>query len=132
MELHLKITGFTLLLLGLLHIIFPRYFKWKTELAPLSLINRQLMEVHTFFIALVVLLMGLLCLTTTSADWKTPMGRLIAIGFATFWIIRLVFQFLYYSPALWRGKRFETIVHVGFSLLWIYLSSLFVILYRYG
>ncbi len=130
MELHLKVTGFVLLLLGLLHIIFPRYFKWKSELAPLSLINRQLMEVHTFFIALVVLLMGLLCLTTTSADWSTPMGKLIAIGFAAFWIIRLVFQFLYYSPALWRGKRFETIVHVGFSLLWVYLSTLFVMLYR--
>ena len=130
MELHLKVTGIVLLLLGLLHIIFPRYFKWKTELAPLSLINRQLMEVHTFFIALVVMLMGLLCLTTTAADWGTPMGKLIAIGFSAFWITRLVFQFVYYSPALWKGKRFETVVHVAFSLLWIYLSTLFVLLYR--
>lgn len=130
MDLHLKITGFVLLLLGLLHIIFPKYFKWKTELAPLSLINRQLMEVHTFFIALVVILMGILCLTTTIDDWKSPMGRLIAIGLSAFWIIRLLVQFLYYSPALWKGKRFESFIHVSFSLLWIYLSALFIILYR--
>jgi hypothetical protein len=62
MHLHLKIIGILLIGLALIHIVFPKYFKWDKELGSLSLINRQLMTVHTFFIALTVFLMGLLCL----------------------------------------------------------------------
>jgi len=54
MELHLKIIGSLLMVLSAAHAYFPRYFDWKSNLAPLSLINRQMMQVHTFFIALVV------------------------------------------------------------------------------
>ena len=59
MELQLKIIGVLLIALALLHAFFPRYFQWKKELSGLKLINRQMMYVHTFFIALAVFLMGL-------------------------------------------------------------------------
>ena len=65
MELHLNIIGVILILLAVVHIFFPRYFEWKEELKALSLINRQMMIVHSFFIALIVFLMGLLCLIST-------------------------------------------------------------------
>lgn len=112
--------------LGLVHVIFPTYFNWKEELKSLSLINRQMMQVHTFFIALVVFLMGLLCLTSTKALIETPLGNTISLGFGLFWLIRLFMQFFVYSPTLWKGKTFETVVHVLFSLLWIYLSVIFI------
>jgi hypothetical protein len=35
----------------LLHLAFPRYFRWKEETAGLSLMTRQVLHVHTFFIA---------------------------------------------------------------------------------
>ncbi len=130
-SIHLKIAGSLLVLLGLLHLVFPRYFKWKTELAGLSLINRQLMEVHTLFIGLMVFMMGCLCLFSNTNHWQSPMGKLIALGLSAFWLIRLLIQFFYYSPRLWRGKAFETIVHISFSMLWTYLSTVFVSLYRY-
>lgn len=125
MNILLKITGFALLILALIHLIFPRYFKWKTELGQLSLINRQLMEVHTFFIAVMVALMGLLCLFTTTTDWKNPMGMLVAIGISIFWYLRLLVQLFYYSSSLWRGKRWETSIHLLFTCLWIFLGSFF-------
>ena len=37
---------------------FPRQFRWREELARLSLLNRQIFLVHTFFIVLVVTMMG--------------------------------------------------------------------------
>lgn len=122
----LQITGGLLIPLALLHIGFPRYFQWKQDLRPLSLINRQMMEVHTFFVALTVLLMGVLCLLSPSDLSNTPLGRQISLGLAIFWGVRLVIQFVWYSPRLWRGKTFETIVHVLFSLLWIGLTALFL------
>ena len=48
MHIHLKIIGVLLMSLALVHVIFPRYFHWKEELKDLSLMNRQMMKVHTF------------------------------------------------------------------------------------
>jgi hypothetical protein len=129
MELHLKIIGILLMLLAFIHIPFPRYFKWKTELRTLSLINRQMMTTHTFFIALTVFLMGLLCFTSGEELIQTPLGRKISLGLGIFWVIRFFFQQFIYSSQLWRGKTFETIMHVVFSLLWIYLGFIFLKLF---
>lgn len=128
MELHLKVTGCLLIVLALIHIIFPARFNWKKELLSLSLINRQVMYVHTFFIALTVLLMGILCLTSSQELTATVFGKRITLGLAVFWTIRLLIQFFGYSSTLWKGKTFETTVHIVFSALWIYFSVVFFII----
>lgn len=125
METHLKVTGSLLLVLAALHAAFPAYFKWKEELRSLSLINRQMMYVHTAFIALALLLMGLICLTATGELVETELGRKVSLGLAVFWTARLVVQFAGYSAELWHGKRFETTVHIAFSVLWLYFSGTF-------
>ena len=130
MTLHLKITGFLLIALACLHIIFPGYFKWKKELSPLSLINRQMMYVHTFFIALAVFLMGILCIAKPGEMTTTELGHKLSFGLFLFWLIRLIFQLFVYSPKLWKGKLFETIVHVVFILLWVYFSLVFFMVYK--
>ncbi len=129
METQIKIIGLFLVVLALIHVIFPRYFNWDQELKSLSLVNRQIMVVHTFFIALVVLLMGLLCLTSSSELVNTPLGNRLALGLGVFWAARLLIQFFGYSSALWKGKRFETLVHIVFSLFWVYLSIVFLAIY---
>lgn len=125
MELHFKITGVLLIVLALMHLAFPTYFKWKKELQSLSLVNRQMMVIHTFFIALTVFLMGLLCLSATTSLIETQLGKMISLGFGFFWSIRLVIQFFGYSSKLWKGKTFETIIHIVFSVLWTYFSLVF-------
>lgn len=129
MEIHLKIIGSLLICLALIHIVFPKYFNWDKELKSLSLINRQMMTVHTFFIALTVFLMGLLCLTGSNELVETDLGKKVSLGLGVFWTIRLFIQFFVYSPELWKGKKFETAIHILFSLLWIYLSILFLTVY---
>ena len=59
----------------MIHAFFPKYFNWNSELKSLSLINRQMMIVHTFFIAFTVFLMGLLCLTSSSELIETNLGK---------------------------------------------------------
>lgn len=126
MELQLKIIGFVLVTLAIVHLIFPKYFDWKNNLSSVSLINRQMMYVHTLFIAIVVLLMGVLCLSSSNDLTGTNLGKRICLGLGIFWTIRLFIQFFGYSSELWKGKTFETIVHILFSLLWTYLSVLFL------
>jgi len=129
MEIHLKIIGFILILLSAIHIAFPGYFNWKKELQSVSLINSQMMYVHTFFIAFVVLLMGVLCIYCTDDLINTKLGRQLSFGLFLFWGLRLVFQFAVYSPKLWRKKLFETVAHILFSILWIYITIVFFLVY---
>ncbi len=127
MQIHLKIIGILLIILAFLHLFFPKYFNWKEELKSLCLINRQMMIVHTFFIAFTVFLMGILCLISTNELIETNLGKTISLGFGIFWIVRLFIQFFGYSMNLWKGKIFETIMHIIFSLLWSYMSIVFLI-----
>lgn len=129
MEIHFKIISVLLIALAMVHIFFPKYFNWDKELKSLSLINRQMMTVHTFFIALTVLLMGLLCLTSSAELIETNLGKKTSLGLGLFWTVRLVIQFFGYSTDLWKGKKFETLMHIIFSLLWTYLSIIFLTTY---
>lgn len=105
---------------------FPKYFNWNSELKSLSLINRQMMIVHTFFIAFTVFLMGLLCLTSSSELIETNLGKNISLGLGIFWTVRLAIQLFGYSKELWQNKIFETVIHLLFTIFWAYLSYIFL------
>ena len=125
MEIQYKVIGVLLIGLALIHIIFPKYFNWKEELKSLSLVNQEIMKVHTFFIALTVFLMGVLCLTSANDLIHTALGRRVSLGFGIFWSFRLFMQFYGFSAKLWKGKTKETIFHVAASVFWFYLSFVF-------
>ena len=125
MQTLIEITGYLLIALALLHAVFPRHFRWREETAGLTLLTRQILYIHTLFIALTVGFIGLLCVTSADDLIRTPLGRRVCIGLAVFWGIRLAVQFFGYSPELWRGKRFETTMHVLFALFWAFLTGLF-------
>ena len=126
METHYRIIGCLFIVLAGSHVIFPRYFNWKQELSKLSLVNRQIMVVHSFFIALMVLLIGLLCLTSAHELITTTLGKRISLGLGIFWSARLLIQFVGYSSKLWKGRLFETGVHIAFSIFWTYISVVFI------
>lgn len=126
MELHFKIIGYLLIALALLHVGFPKRFEWETELKRLNLLNRQMMYIHTFFVALMVLLMGLLCVTSAKELTHTLLGHRVTLGLGVFWGCRLAIQFFGYSAELWRGKGFETSIHILFSVLWTYMTAVFL------
>lgn len=129
MEVHLKVAGAILVALAVMHIVIPRYFKWEQEMTSVSLITKQILYVHTFFIGFTVLLMGLLCLYYAHELLYNPLGRIICLALFGFWLTRLIFQFFVYSPRVWRGKKFETVMHVLFSFVWVYLTSVFLFSY---
>lgn len=129
MELHLKIIGSCLIVLGLVHTIFPRQFNWKQELSSLSIMNREMMYVHTFFIAITLFLVGLLCLTSGADLISTTFGKRVSLGFGIFFSLRLLVQFFGYSSQTWKGKTFETTIHILFSIFWTYITTIFCLIY---
>ncbi len=124
LRVHLHIAGALLLLLGLAHSVFDRYFGWKRELATLSLLTRRVFQVHCFFIALVLVMLGACSLFFTGALLEpTPLSRVLLAGLVVFWFCRLLAQWFVYDSAIWRGRPFYTVMHAAFSLLWIYLVA---------
>lgn len=83
------------------------------------------MYIHTLFLAVVLLLMGLLCIGEAEDLISTRLGNIVCRGMMLFWLLRLLVQFFGYSPELWRGRRFETVVHVIFICIWSYFSLVF-------
>lgn len=126
-EWHLRIAGALQLALALAHLFFPRRFDWGRELARLSLLNRQMFHVHTLFVCVVLAMFGALSLLAPEALLEpTALSRLVLVGIAAFWALRLYCQWFVYDPVLWRGHRFETIVHIACTLLWLYLTAVYV------
>lgn len=123
---YFTIAGWLLMALSLLHFSFPRYLNWRQELSTLSLINRQVMYVHSFFIALVVFLIGILCVLCTEDLINTRLGKQLCLGIGVFWAVRLLVQFFGYSSGTWKGKSFETIVHILLAVFWLYLTIIFL------
>ena len=69
---HLQIVGALLMLLGLSHVFFNRFFRWDQELATVSLLTRRVFFVHNFFIGLGVVLGG--------AELRRPQRAVVDAG----------------------------------------------------
>lgn len=127
LALHLRIVGTLLLVLAAINVfVIPKRFGWKDELPKLSLLTRQVFVVHCLFIVLILVLMGVLALgfTETLLD-STPLAKVVLAGLALFWLVRLFVQWFVYDWALWRGKPFYTVMHMVFTGLWLYASTVF-------
>ena len=122
----LRVAGAGLVLLAVLHVPIGRHLKWREDAVRLSAVNAAIFRVHAFFICFVLVMMGLPCLLEPSVFLeKSRAGAWMAWSFATFWTIRLFFQWFVYPWELWRGKKMETIVHGWFTIVWASLAALF-------
>ncbi len=122
----LRLAGLSLLGLFVLNFFVPARFKWAEELPRLSLINRRIFQVHAVFIALILLLSGLLLvLLPHELIAPSPLARALLGGLAVFWGLRLWMQWFMYDRELWLGKPFETAMQFLFSGLWSFLTATF-------
>lgn len=122
----LQIAGAGLLLLAVLHIPISKQLKWREDTKQLTPMNATVFHVHTFFICVVLVMMGLPCLLEPRIFLDpSAAGCWLAWSVAGFWALRLYFQWFVYQPELWRGKRLETVVHYWFTLVWSALTALF-------
>lgn len=124
--LHLRIVGVLMALLVVVNLVVPYRFHWRDEMARLSLLNRQIFQAHSIFIVLTLALFSALLLTSSDALLEhTRLSRAILIGLTIFWTLRMLMQWCFYSPDVWRGNRFHTAMHHVFSLIWIYVATTF-------
>jgi hypothetical protein len=126
--LHLRLTGAVMASLVVVNLFVPRRFNWREELSRLSLLNRQIFQAHTVFLILTLALFAALLLTSSAALLEpTRLSRAILIGLTIFWGLRMLMQWWFYSPLIWRGHRFNTVMHYVFSVVWMYVTGVFAV-----
>ena len=127
-KVHLQTAGLAPILLALAQPVFDRYFGWSKETARLSTFTRQVFQVHGFFIAVILALMGWLSFYHADALLeRTPLANAVLSGLAIFWILRALTQWFWYDSSVWRGSHFRTMMHGLFSLFWLYLAGVYSI-----
>ncbi len=126
--LHLRICGFALILLGLAHGLFGRFLDWRTDLSKLTVLNRQIFLVHTFYIGYFVTALGILdvCFAQTLMR-PEPLSRFLLSVMTLTWAVRLVIQLFVWDRAIWRGSPFRRNVHYGLILFWSYVTVVHVV-----
>jgi len=128
MLLHLRIVGFVMGALVLVNLFVPGRYRWREDMARLSLLNRQVFQAHAVFLVLTLALFSALLLTCADALIEpTRLSRAVLIGLTIFWALRMLMQWCFYSPAIWRGHRFNTVMHWIFSATWIYVTGVFAL-----
>lgn len=114
----LRVVGASHVALGLAHVYFWRVFRWTEESARLTPLTARVFAVHTFFIAFVLVALGLLALgrpdlLVTPSD----LARLVLGACVVFWTLRLLAQPFVFDPVLLRGSRYRAPVRVAATLL---------------
>ncbi len=123
---NLRIVGVVMACLVVINVDVPRRFNWSEELARVSLLNRQIFRVHSIFLVLLLAMFSVLLLTSASSLLeRTRLSRAVLVGLTIFWALRMLMQWFFYSPQIWRGHRFKTAMHYVLSATWIYVTAVF-------
>jgi len=109
LALALRLVGASHVVLGVAHIPMWRWFGWTKELRRLEPLTARVFAVHTFFIAFVLVALGILAaLRPELLLDKSDLARLLCGTGVVFWGLRLLAQPLVFDPVLLRGSRYRT------------------------
>ena len=126
--LHLRLAGVVMASLVVVNLMVPGRFHWREEMSRLSLVNRQIFQAHSVFLVLTLALFSALLLTCGPALLEpTRLSRAVLAGLTIFWGLRMLMQWCFYSPLIWRGHRFNTVMHYTFSVVWVYVTTVFAV-----
>jgi hypothetical protein len=96
-----------------LNVVLPRLLKWKPDVDRMSLLVREVFQIHAVFITLTVGIWGVL--TWQFAErWVVAPDELsswLCFALALFWGLRCVMQWTHYSASHWRGQTGRTVIH---------------------
>ena len=79
------------------HLLFWKLFRWRTELAKLTSINRSIVQILNLCLIFVFVVFAYLSLSYSSELVATQVGRALLFLIAVFWYLRAVEQALFFG-----------------------------------
>jgi hypothetical protein len=98
LEMTMRICGILHLGILIASALVPNTLEWRSELAKLRPLSRQLVWVHGAFIVLVIIAFGVISLALPAElAARTPLARAVCAFIAIFWLARLGVQFFVFD-----------------------------------
>ena len=105
----------------------PYRLRWKEDLAKLATLNRKLMWVYGGFTVYTILSFGALTLLLHDEMLRGERaGLALAVFIGSYWLLRVVVDFVYYEHADWPKGRAFVVGHVLLTLLFVFLSATYL------
>jgi hypothetical protein len=106
----------------------PQVLDWRTSLAKLDPLFRQLVWVHGAFIVLVIVGFGMLsALLSDQLASGTPLARGVCLFIALFWAARLGVQFFVFDAKPHLKNTFLKIGYHSLTVVFFYLAIVYSI-----
>ncbi len=113
LELGLRIVAVAQIALAALSLCLPRILNWKPDIDRMSPLVRDVFAIHSWFIALTLVIWGVLTWVFAGefAHAPTALSRWLCAVIGIFWGVRCILQWTHYSPSHWRGQAGRTVIH---------------------
>lgn len=82
---------------AVLHIFFWRLFHWDVELAWLSKINREAIQIFNLCLIFVFLVIAYVSFFHSRDMLGTPLGKTLLVAFSLFWLLRMLEQIVFFG-----------------------------------
>lgn len=93
----LYLAGVLNLGLFVFHAFFWRLFRWNSELAKLSSLNRNVMQIMNLCLMALFAVLAYLSFVHTSALLASSLGHALLVGLAVLWFLRAVEQVWFFG-----------------------------------
>jgi len=123
-----QIAAAVQLAIAIMNVFIVRILNWKTELSRVTLLLREVFQVHAWFISITLGIFGMLSwrFAAEFAGHQSALCKWLACGIGLFWGIRTMLQVTYYSSSHWRGKPGRTVIHIALLLVYGGLSTIYL------
>ena len=119
----IQLAGALQLITAAANFFLPAKLHYRENLAKVSPIIRQIFTVHSIYIVLVLVGLGLICLLfPNDLCGASALGRFLCGFLAIFWGLRVVLQFCYYDSAVKKEHPFGAMF---FGSVFLYLAVAF-------
>jgi hypothetical protein len=116
-------AGGVQLLVASVNFFLPRELDYRSNLARLTPIVREVFVVQAVYIVLVLLALAGLCFAFAGdLAGGSTLGRALSGFLAVFWGLRLLIQLFYYEASVKRGRP---LLNLGFVFAFAYLTGVF-------
>jgi hypothetical protein len=114
--------------IAVLNLFLIPLLNWKNDLEHVSLLLREVFQVHVWFISITLGIFGVITFRFAEelACGSNAMGRWLGAGIGVFWMIRTILQVSFYSASHWRGQMGRTIAHVVLLLTYGAFASVYL------
>ena len=128
----LELAALAQVAVAILNLSLVRLMEWEPDLARMSLLVREVFQVHAWFISVTLAIFGTLTwrFAAEMASGGNPVTQWLCAGIGIFWAIRTVLQVTYYSASHWRGQVGRTVAHItllfcygGISIVYLLAAS---------